>query len=273
MRYVQFNLIRCIVVTLFVGIAIAEEANAQVWRFLPSDAYFHGSLTRELIKSFDDVKDEVTVTLKYNVPAGSHAHGYNTLEIESVSKLRRKRLSEIYEDLRTRQPAIYEITETEDGEKRRELNGMDLLVYNKSFDWKSYRVGLRYNERWAADGSHLYLQRDFVSYPVSVDPLPNYVIEDWRNSDLVDPLNLKLPSFPGRSARELQYTAATIASNQIQMIVVPHGQLEWVRSKGGPSGYFVVEDEKVLKVFLGEDGQSQEEWHFAPKKASTESQE
>lgn len=266
MRSHQFDMISSIVAVLCVA-AFAEEADAQVWRFLPSDAYFHGSLTRDLVKSFDDKKEEATILLNYSVPAVFDSHlGYNTLEIESVSKRRRKSLAEIYEYIRTREPAIYEIIETEHGEKRKELNGMDLLIYNKSFDCQSYRVGLRYNEKWAAEGSRFArIPREFIAYPTLIEPLPRYVIEDWRNCENVEPLRLKIPFFPGRSERDLQHTAATIASEQIQMIVVPHALLESVRLHKNPSWFFVVQDEKVFRVHRGDDGQSREEFHFHPE--------
>lgn len=231
-------------------------AIAQVWRFLPGDSYFESELTQEFVMETQRSPADKPLALQYNVPSGlfDEYAGYQKLEIHSFSEKRRQLLATIYKQTRLWQPPVFEITLDKGREVRRELNGLHLLIYNKTFDYRLYSVGLRYNENWADDGNSFSVPRPFVSYYVLGDTLPNYVVEDWRSSKLVAPLKAVIPSFPGKTPFDLQFAPVVVQSKDVNCIVVVNRTLEDLRMGNARHGFFIVEDDRASKVYYAEGG-------------------
>jgi len=243
---------------------LQREAKGEFWRFLPGDAFFLSELTQELVTAMERDADG-TVKLLYNPRRGPDlCSGYGTLEINGVSLKQRQLLAAVYRRVRKQQRPVFEITTTDSGEVRRELNGMALLIYNKTFDSRDYNIGLRYNENWVED------ERNFgvpiVSYPELERPPPPYIVEDWCNSKLVPALKAVLPVGRGKFPHELQFTPVTVESRGVKFVVVMDDLLEDLRMNKMYAWCYVLEDDKVTRLEHDPDGWLTKDVEFEPVK-------
>lgn len=236
--------------TLYFVFLCTSTSQADAWRFLPGDCFFRSSLTHELGTKIGQSRDDEVITLHYDAPPpASYVHGFSTLEIDGMSRRQKDNLVLLYKKLRRSTPPIFEITESDSGESRRELNGMALMVYNKSFDWQISRIGLRDNEDWADDGRSFGVLRPYVNYPYIETLTTSTVIEDWHGSKQVPPLNAKLPIVSGKSRQDLQFAPVKIKSDETQLIIVESDQFEDVRARNRDArSFYIIHGTNVNKV-------------------------
>ncbi|MBS0205277.1 MAG: hypothetical protein JSS49_20430 [Planctomycetes bacterium] len=225
----------CIV--LLYGSAI----KADVWRFLPGDSFFRSSLTHALATTLRQLGDDESLALRYDAPPpATYVRGFSTLEIDGMPRRQRHNLVRLYEQVRRSTPPIFEITTGDNGEVRRELNGMALFVYNASFDCTEHRIGFRYNEDWADDGRSFGVLRPYVNYPYIDTQTASNVIEDWHGSKLVPPLNATIPTVQGKSRQELQFVPVKTKCADIQLIIVESDQVEDLRARSQDARQFYI---------------------------------
>ncbi|HEY0984116.1 hypothetical protein [Schlesneria sp.] len=235
--------------------AIAEE-----WRFLPGDAFFESALTQELADMMTVHEDGDTLSLRYHTHARVALEaGCAVLEIKRIGLKRRKLLACLYKMLRKQQAPIFEITTNERGELRRELNGMALLVYNKTFDYQRYAIGLRYNEDWAEEGAMFSTLPEFVNYYISEDLTPSCVIEDWRNSRHVPPLKVTFPPLLDKNLREAQFSPLTVDASEVIFVVVTYPMIEELRKNVTPWKCYFVNQHTIVGGGPTEEGWIEEE--------------
>ena len=226
-----------------------STAIATIWRFLPGDAFFESTLTEHTVSEIEDKSDEKNLSLDYFTPSMFEGvSGYAKLEITDFPKKRRRLLRKIYEKIRLMQPPVFEIKATRGKEERRELNGIKTLIYNKDFDYEMYGVGLRYNENWAEEGCGFGSIHFMVEYPSNYVTSTGLIVEDWRNSKWVLPLNAKPPEFSGKSPRDLQYTPVSVKCEDVKLIFVVHGTLERIQNREDGLVFYLAENDDIFTV-------------------------
>lgn len=164
--------------------------------FLPGDTFFHAVLTEA---DLDRIDKEENPTFRYDRPDFMPSYlcgyaGFSQLEYTAMPKALKQHLRKAYRDLREFHPKRIEITKSEDPpqEVQTEINGFNLLFYNKDFNLKRFRLGLKYNEKWLEDITAFGHDRRHVQFEFFVDK-PKAIMEDWRDGSLVPPLKAKLP--------------------------------------------------------------------------------
>jgi hypothetical protein len=235
-----------------------QPAMSQDYGFIPGDAFFRSALTAELISRIQHETDRQAMALEYRREHIAHkTAGYVRIEISAASLARRKLLLAAYREIRRDIPPIFEITTESGNEVRRELNGPELLLYNNSFDFRQYNIGLRYNESFFTEAGKLYVTLNRAApYYLRGPSLKMFVVEDWRNSPQVEALKVTLPHFHGKLPRELQHTPMAATSSDLMFIIIESGGIEAVCAGSELKTFYIVGEQELLRV----DRQDRE-WH------------
>jgi hypothetical protein len=178
-KLIVFEVTFCILVCSTTLIGLSQD-----FRFIPGDSHFESELTHDLISAAGRHPEAEPILMEYiRTYPGDESAGYVNLEIKAVSRRRRELLAAIYSRIRKAQPPIFEIKKHENTEIRRELNGMNVLIYNKEFDFKRFNLGLRYNEDFFDEAHKLYFTIvGTVPFYMNKKSLKSFIVEDWRNS-------------------------------------------------------------------------------------------
>lgn len=255
----------------------AETAQAQVWRFLPGDAYFQTEITREIVEQLKAPLKDDTIILHYSfgsAPIEGEVHGYKSTEIRSLTDNRRHRIVDIHRRIRSRIPLIAKITETNGHETRIENNAVQMLIYNSGFDGTEHRIGLRYNESWPADEKAI-AGKMLRSYPGSVTGIADkYFSIDWEYAKEVNPLIAVIPEAANQRPYYLQNVPVIVDARNVQFVLLPDIQLQALRR--GDTGdwlehgawYYLIDGEKVTQVTHDNDGWHSNVVESEPKKSN-----
>lgn len=170
--------------------------------FIPGDAFFYFEIEQS---EWEDLKNGNLTTVNYDRP--DHLPrmfcgyaGYQKLDISNLPIDYRARLIQSIEAMKESYPT--EAIETDHGEskylgsssgiKKQQNNKIRIFVYNKTFDFSQYRLGLKYNESWpdfAVVSGH---KKDLFQFDFFVDT-PKGITESWRMGDDVSPLDAIIP--------------------------------------------------------------------------------
>ncbi len=213
--------VKTLCATFLVAVGFDGKLFANNNYFLPGDAFFHTTLTE---KTVNRIIKEKNPTFEYVRPESLESYlcgyaGFRKLEFTDMSRAFKENLRMVYKELRKHYPKRVEITpevknEERDGKTvevrtgntiRREINGFSVLFYNSSFNFQRFRLALKYNEDWAKQTAAFGHRRDHVRFDYFVNH-PDALMEEWRDAQLVKPLQAKCPSIrkdpSGKSNKE-----------------------------------------------------------------------
>lgn len=211
-------------ISLLICLAWAHAASAHNTFFLPGDAFFHTVLTEEVL---DQIENEKNPIFTYSRPEFIESSfcgyaGFSKLEFRSMPMKFKKRLREVYDQLRDAVPKRVEITDeviyrkgdlgdiaVKTGKKlRREINGFSVFIINGDFDFSKYVLGLKYNEAWAEQVTAFSHDRNHVRLESFIQT-SKAIAEDWRDSQLVAPLSTECPPLSKNNIRVPAIVAPT----------------------------------------------------------------
>lgn len=237
---------RCLLL-LGISLGLASRSDGAEWRFLPGDAFFRAALTKELVDGIAVSGDSNVLEMKYDTGrVDRECLGYGVIQMSDFTRSRQENLRALYENIRATVPPVFEITASDRGEVRRELNGLPVLIYNQAFDWKNYCIGLRYNESWESDGVLFGYPKEWVNYYMKDGPIADCIIEDWRNSSRVAPLKVRFPELANLRPRDLQLSPLKVSAKDTLVIVVPEQALPDHQRGARSSFFYEVQEDRVV---------------------------
>lgn len=151
--------------------------------FLPGDAFFAATLTKDQMEAVNDSGRWVIPYTRGAVDPGQfsgHA-GYKTLELSG------DRLPELRQEMLR---AFDFFSKDLSGGGGTE-GGIRVLIYNKTFDFNKYRIGITYNERWREDVKLFGHDGEIRLCPFV--SLREGVVDCWRHGEAVERLAVELP--------------------------------------------------------------------------------
>lgn len=205
---------------------IATPCSANNNYFIPGDAFFYFEIDQSEWKALRS--GELTV-VDYDRPEElpftfcGYA-GYKKLDLSSLSDPFRAGLIKAVASMKEKYPTrIVEIDHGEptlfgapSGIEKKETNKLRIFVYNRSFDFAQFRIGLKYNESWADTGVRLGHKRDHFRFDFFV-PTPRGLEESWRMGAVVSPLKVEFP----KSERGYVTTPMTIDPSEVTFLICP----------------------------------------------------
>ena len=182
----------------------AGSAGATNVGFLPGDAFFHTTLTKDVA---DGLAAGGSVTLSYDRPDDAEFMlcgyaGYWNAELPADHPLS-PRLAAVYRRLRT-DHEFREVVQypQDDGSVREvETNGFRLFLYNVEYEPSRRKIGLRYNETWASDVAAFYTDPAKARHHVRLDLFMEdrlAFVRDWRDAAAGPPLKATCPPIQER---------------------------------------------------------------------------
>ena len=240
--------------------------HAEDSKFLPGDSHFRSVLTGDALASMESASDG-TVTLQYEFEQSDHDFvGYRNLEIQGFQQSTAKNLRRLYTSIRSVEFPEYRISTVDGIEHRQELNGIPLYVYDDTFEWQTYRIGLRYNETWEADGASFSRSRFLLNYPGRAESA-DAIIEDWRNAGRVSALKTILPTATyDLKPLALRTTPVKVKGNEVVFFVVPVVAIQAIK-EGSSDGiwFYLVKQDKIEVVRYSEGQWSKGLWQERQK--------
>ena len=191
----------------------AGPAGATNVGFLPGDAFFHTTLTKDVA---DELAGGGAVALR--CVQSDHAvgglcgyAGYWNAELPAGHPLN-GRLAELYKRLRkeVRDRRVREIVRDDGAVEYHEENGFRLFLYNH--DARHRPIGLRYNETWVTDAAAFYGVPEKATDRVLLD---SFILDsaafalDWRDAAVVPPLRATCPPIPEQSETLRRFNVAS----------------------------------------------------------------
>ncbi|QDU73103.1 hypothetical protein Pan97_00700 [Bremerella volcania] len=181
---------------------LATPCSANNSYFIPGDAFFYCEIDQSEWKALQS--GELSI-LDYDRPEEMSFSlcgyaGYKRLDLSNLSDKFRAQLIKAIASMKEKYPT--KIVEIDHGEpkffgdpagiERKETNKLRIFIYNSSFDFSQFRIGLKYNESWAETAVRLGFKRDHFRYDFFV-PTPQGIAESWRMGSAVSPLKVQLP--------------------------------------------------------------------------------
>ncbi|HBE66760.1 MAG TPA: hypothetical protein DDW52_01295 [Planctomycetaceae bacterium] len=220
--------------------------------FIPGDAFFYCEIDQSEWKA---LKSGELSVLDYDRPeelslAFCGYAGYKRLDVSNLSKSFRGRLIKAIAVVKEKYPT--KMVEIDHGTpkffgdpagiEKKEINKLRIFVYNRSFDFSQYRVGLKYNETWAESGVQLGFARDHFRYDFFI-PTSQGMTESWRMGSAVSPLSVQLPE----SDRGFVTDPMKIEPSKVTFLVCPPVSLNAL--------CFPPRDSELECLAVSEDGQ------------------
>ncbi len=239
--------------------------------FIPGDAFFYFEIEQS---EWADFKSGELSTINYDRP--DHLPfmlcgyaGYQKLNITNLPKEYRGRLVRAVESMKELYPTkIVEIDHgkpeffgSPSGIEKKEINKIRIFVYNKTFDFAKYQIGLKYNEAWPESAVALGHSKKHFQFDFFVNT-PKGITESWRIGTDVDPLNVKLP--PGEKG--FIKTPITIDPKKLKFLVAPPTSLESLcfPTRDSSIECFVVSNDGVQSLTVDKSGKTN--WKLTKKK-------
>ncbi|MDF1756130.1 MAG: hypothetical protein P1U89_25310 [Verrucomicrobiales bacterium] len=148
----------------------AQTVRAHNNFFLPGDAFFSTSITREVIDKWAE-NQEKAFDFQYSRFDGKFQAagnlGYTNLKLKGLSPSFKEALTKAYWRYTALHRPIFRL-ESDDREDYTQINGVVALIYRKDFEGP---LGLKLNENWQIEGL-----REYGGFFQKADP----VIQDWR---------------------------------------------------------------------------------------------
>ncbi len=237
----------CIILTTLYG----QVAFAQAF-FVSGDSVFISAVTGEDLKRW---KANGNVSLKYNpiefsAFSAEVQSGSDHLTINGAIPALVNGLQRAYDDVRKHEEPRFRKVPLSDGtiafEEERDVF---VFVYNRDFDWRERRIGLRYNEDWPRQCGYY---RDFIKKP-------DVVSDDWRYSREVIPLKASVtdPGIPiargfGSTTR---YGRVECSAADVVIFIVHKMCVKDVPMRRRWSSFYVVSQENCELYVYNRDGE------------------
>lgn len=178
--------------------ALGPSATAQANNnlFLPGDAFFPTVITEADIQALQ-AREAGGGTFVYSSFDGygeafcGYA-GYNKASIPSIDKAFANNLATVCSRIQKVADQKAKRRGPARQDPRLEAKETRVLFYPPEFEFPRYRVGLRYNENWAAEAARFGHSREHLRLCCLIDD-PDAVEISWRDAELVRPLNVELP--------------------------------------------------------------------------------
>lgn len=152
--------------------------------FLPGDAFFSVTLTRELVEKWMK-SDETTFEFTYDRFDGDFFAcgniGYTSLVVDGITPELRQALTEAYWRFASGIAPSYQLIDDDKGQLA-QTNGVVALIYNKDFKMEHGALGLKYNEDWNDQGAGRY--GGYIDASEAV-------MRDWRGAKDMAPLAVR----------------------------------------------------------------------------------
>jgi hypothetical protein len=224
--------------------------------FVPGDAFFHATITKELLDHL--AIDKGTLSLRYSYPEPMSLGGYvgfARMDIGNCPPSLGESLRRVYRQVRRTHPRVVQIVADGKGEERCfELNGLELFVYSKGRVWDHQQIGLKYNEHWynfpvkveVAKGTDRlpikgYVYRTFL-------PIVDAVTEDWQNSSHFSGLSVKCPDVAGWGLAGPEIlTPITGAAVDLEFVILA-GNVEDYFNRKDNATFYVIQGERVREM-------------------------
>lgn len=257
-----------VVASLLVMQAAALAANVF---YLPGDAFFHVALYRHDIVSFD-ARDNIFLKYCPAAPGTFSGYiGYHSIELSGLSPEFRSNFStackliRISSPLRVRavQESVYE--DRKDGPVIRitgktteiEENPVSMFIYNRSFQIKKCKIGLKYNETWPLEAAKFTAGDRSI---IALDEFPGTyasVVESWGQATSVEPLDVAIPDEPIRRLQAIKMPLKL--RGEVKLVLCPHQDFKSIYEAADEIEFYVVSKDE-LRWYTVVDG----EWREQP---------
>lgn len=211
---------RSTLTTLLAVLLFASSAAATNNYFLPGDAFFSIALSREKMKKWKESSEDGFEFFYERFDDSFFACGnigYSTLVMEGIGPEMRRALVAAYDSYAGGIAPVFREDQGNDGRAvMSQINSVVALIYHKSYDL-DWGLGLKFNEKWAAQGGHQYA--GFLTSAKAV-------VEDWRNAFHVAPLAVRERLDPEAHLAANYEVARTqddplhISSDDVQIVLV-----------------------------------------------------
>lgn len=173
-----------LVILAMVGLA-ALPVSAHNNYFLPGDAFFSVTLTRELMEKWMK-SGKTAFEFSYDRFDGDFFAcgniGYTSLVVDGVTPELRQALAEAYWRFASSPAPTYQLIEDDDKSQLTQTNGVVALIYNKDFKVDQKELGLKFNEDWNEQGAGRY--GGYIDASEAV-------MRDWRWAKEIAPLAVR----------------------------------------------------------------------------------
>lgn len=199
------------VVAAVLTLCAASGASANNTFFLPGDAYFYTRLGSDEIEKLKGVDAPIfTYGSHWNGGFGCGFIGYQKLQILEIPAEVQAALKVAYEKFRS------DISERDD------LQGkMSVFIYSADYDWQKRGLGLQYNERWVDESVRFGFGRDHLRLESFVIA-PNAIVRNWRDADLVSPLNAQCPVLPADHTQAWSKSPVEMEAKNAKLLIIPN---------------------------------------------------
>lgn len=179
--------------------------------FLPGDAFFYARLDLE---SAQELANSELPILQYgghwNGGYGCGFIGYKKIELTKMSDATQTAIVDAYRQFQN------EIKSDPN------LSGkMSVFIYSEKYDWRKFGLGLQYNEKWVDESVAFGTSRDHVRLESFVQR-PGSLMQNWRDSTLVDPLPTQNPKLPDGHKQAWTNTPVKIDSAKCRILIIPN---------------------------------------------------
>lgn len=205
---------------ILISIWAVVPLNAHNNFYIPGDAFFSVSLSREVIKRWTNNKTGL-FTFDYCRFDGEFMAcgnlGYSKLQLSGITTEFRDSLLEAY--WRYENPPVYR-QEGDDPDELTQINSVVALIYNADF---SGPLGLRLNEDWEKQGDGVYggIIKDYRA-----------VVADWRLGSVYPPLEITngikagMHLLTGEGAPGTINQPLYIDCSRIKILLVGHSEMK-----------------------------------------------
>jgi len=193
--------------------------------FIPGDAFFYCEID---LSEWNQLQSGQLNFLEYDRPEEMPVFfcgytGYRKLDLSNLSTHFRRQLLTAIASMKKRYPSEIRELEREEndvpdtsGVEKKETNKIRVFVYNESFDYSKFRIGLKYNESWIDYATQRGFKREHFQYDFFV-PTVQGITESWRMGSAVPPLYVNLPS----SNQDSISTAMKFDASRVMFLVCP----------------------------------------------------
>ena len=216
---------------IFILLAMVSQCFANNNYFIPGDAFFYFEIEQS---EWEDFKSGKLSILDYDRPEHlpfmlcGYA-GFQKLDIAKLPKEYRASLVQAVEAMKENYPTkIIEIDHGQpkffgspSGIEKKEMNKIRIFVYNKSFNFAKFRIGLKYNESWPESAITLGHRKNHFQFDFFINT-PKGITESWRMGADVKPLDVKLPPLEKGFVK----TPIEFDPDKIKFLVAPPTSLE-----------------------------------------------
>lgn len=248
------GLLRLSVLAIVVYSLVAPaECNASNKLFLPGDAFFPTSLTKDAITKIRKMRSDVrTFAFGATDQMGGALCGYAGYPIAKIPQVDDSFLDNlglVYSKMQRLSRGIQRDRSQKATDHDRETEGMRVLFYPASFDFQMHRIGLTYNENWVEETKKFGHDRSHISYGSLIDRADAVAIS-WRDALEVKGLEVTTPDVELKPTPLLE--TPIVVKERVRAHVLGVGSLK---------DFFDPDEDTPLTLYIV-DSNEIEEWQY-----------